>query len=238
MEKKIILLADDTRFYLEIEKTFLCRDDFEIITATTGKKALELVNTSCPDIVFLDLYMPEMNGDECCRWIKANPKTNHLPVIMVTLSGKEADLEQCRQSGCDDIILKPINREHFIDTTRKFLKIPIRQYPRFMARLKINLAGENNTVLTGYSINLSAGGVFLETMVLMTENTPLSAEFHLPNSDTTILCKAQVAWVNHPDNIKNPNLPVGMGIRFLDLKQDSLDAIRKFIHDENLAPMW
>lgn len=238
MEKKIILLADDTRFYLEIEKTFLSRDDFDILTAHTGKEALEIVNSTCPDIVFLDLYMPEMNGDECCRWIKANPNTKHLPVIMVTLSGKEADLEQCRKSGCDDIILKPINREHFIDTTRKFLKIPIRQYPRFMARLKINLAGDNNTVLSGYSINLSAGGVFLETMVLMKENTPLSAEFHLPNSDITIHCKAQVAWVNHPDSIKNPNLPVGMGIRFLDLKQDSLDAIRNFIHDENLAPMW
>jgi uncharacterized protein (TIGR02266 family) len=238
MGKKIILLADDTHFFLELEKTFFRREEFDIQTAHTGREALRIVNTACPDIAFLDMHMPEMNGDECCRWIKANPKTRHLPVIMVTLSGREEDLERCRQAGCDDLILKPINRDHFIETARKFLKVPIRQHPRFMARFKINLAGDNDNLLSGYSLNLSAGGVFLETMTLMEENTRLDAEFLLPNSDTTIKCKAQVAWVNHPEQIKNPNLPVGMGIRFIDLSQESLDEIRTYIADEKLSPMW
>lgn len=238
MAKKIILLADDTHFFLELEKTFFHREEFDIRTALNGREALHIINTVNPDIVFLDLYMPEMNGDECCRCIKTNPKTRNMPVIIVTLSGKEKDIERCRLAGCDDIILKPINRDHFIETARKHLNVQIRQYPRFMARLKINLAGDNITVLSGYSINLSAGGVFLETMTLMEENTALAAEFILPNVDIAIKCRAEVAWVNHPENIKNPNLPVGMGLRFLDLQQESLDAIRKFIVDENLAPMW
>lgn len=238
MKKKTILLADDTLFFLELEKTFFCREEFNILTAHNGREALKLVNTDCPDIVFLDMYMPEMNGDECCRWIKANPKTKDLPVIMVTLSGKEKDMENCRQAGCDDIILKPINRDHFIETARKHLNVPVRQHPRFMARLKINLAGDDDNVLSGYSINLSAGGVFLETMTLMEENTELAAEFLLPNSDIAIKCKAQVAWVNHPEKIKNPNLPVGMGLRFLELGQESLDAIRTYIVEGKLIPMW
>jgi uncharacterized protein (TIGR02266 family) len=238
VKKKTILLADDTLFFLVLEKSFLSRDDFDVRTAGTGTEVLDSIKTDCPDIVFLDMFMPEMNGDECCRMIKSNPATCHLPVIMVMLSGKGDDLENCRQAGCDDIILKPINREHFIETAKKYLNIPIRTNPRYRARLKIHLERDTDTVLTEYSINLSTGGVFLETMDLIEENTPLSAEFILPNNGITIQCHAQVAWVNHPDDIKNPNLPVGMGIRFIDPAQETLDAIRNYIQDENLSPMW
>lgn len=238
MEKKVILLADDAFFFLELEKTFFCRDEFDVRTAHTGTEAMEIVKAAKPDVVFLDLYMPGMNGDECCRRIKADPLTQNIPIIMVTISGKGEDLERCREAGCDGIILKPINREHFIETAKKFLKVPTRLNPRYMARLKIQLEMDADMLLSGYSINLSTGGVFLETMNLMEEDTPLAAEFMLPTENTTIKCKAQVAWVNHPEHLKNPNLPVGMGIKFIELRQESLDAIRNYIREENLAPFW
>lgn len=238
MEKKIILLADDTLFFLELEKTFFRRDDFELKTATSGVEALEIVGAVRPDLVFLDLYMPQMDGAECCRRIKANPETRHIPVIMVTVSGKQDDLERCRQAHCDDIIFKPINREHFIETAKKHLDIHTRTLPRYMARMRVNFGVDADQLLSDYTINLSTGGVFLETMKLMEEGTPLTVEFVLPHSSVSIRCNACVAWVNHPNLIRNPNLPAGMGIQFLDLSMESIDAIRSYIRQENLAPIW
>lgn len=238
MNKRTILLADDTRFFIELEKTFFRREDFNLISASNGKEALQTVFSIIPDLVFVDLYMPGMNGDELCRVIKADPKTKQIPIVIVTMSGKEDDLERCRQAGCNDIILKPINREHFIETARKYLQVQERTQLRYFARLQIRLGTESGQLLSDYAINLSTGGVFLETTNLMDDNTPLSAEFALPHCNTAIRCKARVAWANHPDLIKNQNLPVGMGIQFLDLNEEGMDAIRSYIREESLLPMW
>lgn len=238
MRKKIILLADDALFFLILEKSFFSRDEFDVRTAASGSEVMDCVRDYRPDIVFLDMFMPGMNGDECCRRIKEDPDLLQIPVIMVMLSGKEEDLRVCRQAGCEDIILKPINREHFIETAKKYLNIPIRRNPRYMARLKIHLELDTDVLLTEYSLNLSTGGVFIETMNLLEDAAPLVAEFILPNCDLSIRCKAQVAWVNAPESLKNPDLPVGMGIKFLELSQESFDSLRRYIKDENLLPLW
>jgi len=238
MNKRTILLVDDTRFFVELEKTFFRREEFNLITASSGVEALKIVFSANPDLVFVDLYMPDMNGDEFCRMIKADPRTKEIPVVIVTLSGKEEVIERCRQSGCNDIIFKPINREHFIETARKYLQVQERADVRYYARLQIHFGKDAGQLLSDYAINLSTGGVFLETTNLMEENTPLSAEFELPQRKIAISCKARVAWVNHPDLIKNQSLPVGMGVQFLDLSEESMDAIRSYIREESLLPMW
>jgi uncharacterized protein (TIGR02266 family) len=238
MNKKTILIADDVKFFIELEKTFFRRDEFNLITASSGDEVLKVVFNDAPDLVFVDLYMPGMNGDECCRIIKTDPRTKHIPVVIVTLSGKDEDIERCRKVGCDDLLFKPINRERFVETTKKILRIQERDQIRYFARLQISFGKEAGQRLSDYAINLSTGGVFLETTNLMEENTPLTAEFVLPHRNISICCKARVAWVNHPDLIKNQNLPVGMGIQFLDLNEESMDAIRSYIKEESLLPMW
>lgn len=238
MEKKIILFADATLFFIGIDKTFFLRDNFELRTAHTGAEVMEIVVSSCPDIAFLDLNLPEMSGDECCRRIKTDANIKHIPVIMVTEGVRKEDLERCQQAGCDGVILKPINRDDFIASAIKHLNIQTRALPRYMARMRVNFGPDASQLLSEYTLNLSTGGVFLETMNLMAEGTPLVVEFVLPHRDILISCNASVAWVNHPAMIRNPNLPAGMGIQFLDLSTESIEAIRNYIHDENLAPMW
>jgi uncharacterized protein (TIGR02266 family) len=238
MDKRTVLIADDNQFFIELEKTFFRRDEFSLITASSGVEALKAVYSANPDLVFVDLYMPDMNGDECCRVIKSDPRTKEIPVVIVTMSGKEADIERCRKAGCNEILFKPINRERFIETTKKYLKVQERDQVRYFARLQISFGKEDSQRMSDYAINLSTGGVFLETTNLMEENTPLAAEFVLPNRNISISCKARVAWVNHPDLIKNQNLPVGMGIQFLDLSEESMNAIRSYIKEESLLPMW
>lgn len=238
MEKKIILLADATLFFIGIEKTFLLRDNFELRTAHTGTEVLEIVASSCPDIAFLDLNLLEMSGDECCRRIKTDANLQHIPVVMVTEGVREEEFERCRQAGCNDVILKPINLDKFIAIAKKNLHIQIRTLPRYQARMRINFGRDAGQLLSDYTLNLSTGGVFLETLSLMPEGTPLAVEFVLPNRNIPISCRASVAWVNHPEMIRNPNLPVGMGIQFLDLGSEAIDAIRSYIDDENLSPLW
>ena len=157
---------------------------------------------------------------------------------MVTEGVRKEDLDRCQQAGCDGIILKPINRDDFIETAKKNLNIQMRALPRYVARMRINFGPDASQLLSEYTLNLSTGGVFLETGNLMAEGTPLAVEFVLPHRNIPISCKAKVAWVNHPAMIRNPNLPVGMGIQFLDLSTESIEAIRDYIHEENLAPVW
>ena len=238
MPKTTILLADDIEFFIELEKTFFRRDEFEILTARHGGEVLDLLANVVPDIIFLDLFMPVMDGDECCRRIKADERLRQVPVVMVTVSGRAKDMERCMAAGCDDIVLKPLNRQHFIETAKKYLNITVRSLIRYIARLQINFGQDSGQLLTDYAINLSTGGVFLETMNLMEVDTPLEAQFVLPLRSHPICCKARVAWVNHPDTPKNRKLPAGMGLQFLDLTTDDVDAIRTYILNEQLDPLW
>ncbi|HEY6871458.1 MAG TPA: response regulator [Geobacteraceae bacterium] len=238
MDKKRILLADDVQLFLEMEKTFFNRNAFDVDVAHSGREVLAAVAEEPPNLIFMDLFMPDMNGDECCRMLKADPERCRIPIVMVTSSGRDADLQRCRNAGCDDIVLKPINRQHFLETAKKLLCIQERTAPRYMARLRIHYGPDDDNLLVDYTINLSTGGVFLETTRLLPAGMPLRAEFVLPNNNVTIRCHAKVAWVNHPELLKNPHLPVGMGLQFHDISMADMDAIRDFIKDENLLPSW
>lgn len=240
MNRKKILLADDVRLFLEQEMSFLEREDFQVLTAHNGVEAFRIVTEELPDIVFMDLYMPGMDGDRCCYAIKSDQKLQHIPVVMVTQGANDEDFERCWQAGCDDIITKPINRNYFLAVARRHLNIHLRKFPRYDARLRVQFQSGNDPdkVLSDYSVNLSTGGVFIETSELLPVDTPLNIQFILPQDNTTINCAGRVAWLNHPESIKNPNLPAGMGLQFMNMSLDDMDAIRQYIKNQALTPDW
>jgi uncharacterized protein (TIGR02266 family) len=238
MEKRKVLLVDDVQLFLEQEKTFFNRDDFQLLSARSGLEALRIVREENPELVFMDLYMPDMDGDRCCHTIKSDKVLRDIPIIMVTAGADEDDFERCWQAGCDDIITKPINRHYFIAIIRKYLPLPLRKAPRFTARLRVHFGPNPQQLLTEYSVNVSTGGLFIETLNLLPLGTPLMIEFILPEQDKTIQSDGKVAWLNHPEMMKNPNLPVGMGLQFLNISFDDMNAIREFIKKEALLPSW
>ena len=239
MVNKKILLADDVELFLELEKTFFHREGFELLVARTGREAYDKAAAERPDLIFMDLFMPEMNGDEACRLLKSDPELAVIPVVMVTQGGREEELARCRMAGCDAVVLKPINRHHFLATARKFLAITDRITPRIRARLQIHHGPEFRNLLTGYSVNISTGGVFLETEQILPQDTALALEFNLPSSPPrAVRCRGRVAWVNRPDQILNPRLPAGMGLQFLDLSLKDLESVREFIKSQCLSPSW
>lgn len=238
MEKKKILLVDDVHLFLEQEKTFFRRGQFDLLIANSGSEALRIIREERPDLVFMDLYMPDMDGDKCCHIIKSHEELRKIPVIMVTKGVNEEDFERSWQSGCDDIIVKPINRHYFLAITKKYLNIRFRTTPRFIARLRISYGENPEKLLADYSINLSTGGVFIETANYLPLDTILKIMFIIPENERTISCKGRVAWVNHPELLVNPNLPAGMGLQFTDISLEDMNAVRQYIKKEALMPFW
>lgn len=240
MDIKKILLVDDVNLFLEMEKGFFSREDFQILQANNGEQALEILIKDHPDIIFMDLFMPIMDGDVCCHLIKSHDAHRHIPVIMVTQGGSDTDFERCWQAGCDDIIPKPINQFLFQSMVRKYLEIPFRKALRAPVRLHIQCipCDDPDKYLADYTVNLSTGGFFIVSTELFSIDSLFNIEFILPNEEKTIRCSARVAWINHPESLINKNLPVGMGLQFLDLSIDDMNSIRNFIKDQTLVPEW
>jgi uncharacterized protein (TIGR02266 family) len=113
-----------------------------------------------------------------------------------------------------------------------------RSDPRFLARIAIFNGPYQKEVVTDYTVNVSSGGLFIETVKLMPVDTMLLVKFKLPNMDNVIACKSRVAWINEEHAPKKPSLPPGMGIQFLDLSLDDMHTIRLFLDKGELVPTW
>lgn len=237
MSRKKVVLADDVELFLLLENTFFNRDEFELISARSGREVLKVIREAEPDLVFVNLEMPELNGDECCLIMKSDDMYRHIPVIIVTTEGRQEDVERCRLAGCNGIVHKPIDRHAFLATSRNFLQIRERAVKRFVARLPVNFGVIPGELLGDYSIDLNTGGMFLATGHPFTSETLLYIEFILPVGERVIRCKAKVAWVNCPESRRKLELPAGMGVQFLDLAQDDKDAIQNYLlHPFPLQP--
>jgi CheY-like chemotaxis protein len=224
-----ILLVDDTKLFLELEKNFLKFSSAHVLTAGNGAEALELIRKEKPDLVYMDLHMPEMDGAACCAALKADPDLRSIPVIMVTSAGKEEDIKLCTDAGCDDFLTKPVNRRLFMEKGRKFLDTLERRETRVPChaptRFKVHTLH-----LSGVSIDISRSGIYLATDYKLEGNTSLEISLTLPESDITLTgIKGVVAWQNNGGTRLKPSLPPGFGVEFLNLDEDKLEIIKAFI---------
>jgi two-component system phosphate regulon response regulator PhoB len=104
-----VLLVDDERDLLSILEFNLRAAGFETIRATTGEEALQQLRRRVPDVVLLDLMLPDLSGTEVCRRIKEDPRTRHVPVVMLTARTAEVDRIVGFELGVDDYVTKPFS---------------------------------------------------------------------------------------------------------------------------------
>lgn len=224
-----VLLVDDVELFIELEKTFFRREQFRILTAVSGEEALKLAFEELPDLIFLDLYLSGMNGDEVCRRLKAEPATAQIPVIMVAQQGSSADLDTCRAACCDDILFKPVRREDFLRASREQLTLVERIAPRIETRIAVSYGLRVEKLLQHYTVNIGPGGLFLGTEALLSIDTRLNLQIELPDGQPPLCCKGRVAWLNHPDWVKKPLLPYGMGVEFIEIGDDQIQRLSRHL---------
>ncbi len=104
-----ILVVDDLPASVKVLEAKLTSEYYEVLTATDGATALEIVRERDPDLVLLDVMMPGMDGVEVCRHIKEDPETTHIPVVMVTALKDADEKVRCLDAGADDFLSKPVN---------------------------------------------------------------------------------------------------------------------------------
>ncbi|TGC10547.1 response regulator [Methanolobus halotolerans] len=218
MQKKDkVLIVDDEQAIVELMGLYL-KSDYDVINAYNGREALERIKADKPDIVLLDVMMPDMNGYEVCRILKTSVKTQFLPVVMVTaLSGKDDRIKGI-EAGADEFLGKPVNRLELVTRVRSLLRIKHLQDKILAERndamnyldgagfiavvvdpqLKINLINKKGNETFGYGEFELIGQDFLSTLikedvrsdVRATLEAAVSGEAALPvYSESKVQCK-------------------------------------------------
>ena len=225
-----ILLVDDTKLFLKLEQEYLKHLAVTVLTAENGIEALEIARSQNPDLIFMDINMPVMDGVSCCAAIKADPGLRSIPVVMVTTKGMEDSIERCRNAGCDGFLTKPLDRTAFLETGKKFIPEMNRRERRIPCNFKILFRINNQENMYGNCMDISTCGVFVAhgLDVRMDESVEVSL-LVADHSDGLVEAMGRVAWINGVSGKRKPTLPQGFGVEFVTMKDESLDLVRKFI---------
>lgn len=116
---KRVLLAEDEPNIVESLTFILERSGFEVGVTTTGRQALEQAQTETPDILILDVMLPEMDGYEVLRRLRADARTKSLPILMLTAKGQREDRETALSCGADMFVTKPFVNSDLIAAVKK-----------------------------------------------------------------------------------------------------------------------
>jgi len=119
--KKKILIVEDEESLLKLESILLTSKGYEVRGVANGQAALEAIAEEKPDLVLLDIMLPEIDGFEVCQRIKADPETRDLPVIMLTAKKSRDDMARGEKVGADWYITKPFKSAMVIETIQRFL---------------------------------------------------------------------------------------------------------------------
>ena len=118
-----VLVVDDIPANVKLLEARLTAEYFDVMTALSGAEALAACQQKAPDIVLLDVMMPGMDGFEVCRRLKADPRTVHIPVVMVTALDQIADRVKGLEAGADDFLTKPVNDTALITRVKSLIRL-------------------------------------------------------------------------------------------------------------------
>jgi len=125
MEQKILIVDDEAHIRMLIEQTLEELEDegVEFLTAENGEIALDIIQKENPQLVFLDVMMPKMNGMEVCRRVKKELGMDNVFIVLLTAKGQETDRQKGQDVGADVYMTKPFDPEVILDKARQVLGI-------------------------------------------------------------------------------------------------------------------
>lgn len=121
MMSKKVLIVEDNELNMKLFHDLLDSQGYETLQTREGLQALALARLHRPDLILMDIQLPEISGLEVTKWLKDDEELNHIPVVAVTAFAMKGDEERIRQGGCEAYISKPISVMHFLDVVRKHL---------------------------------------------------------------------------------------------------------------------
>ncbi len=123
MEQKILIVDDEPHIRMLIEQTLeeLEDDGVEFLMAENGETALDIIQQESPQLVFLDVMMPKMNGMEVCRKVKKELQLNNVFIVLLTAKGQELDRQKGSEVGADIYMTKPFDPEAILNKAREVL---------------------------------------------------------------------------------------------------------------------
>jgi len=122
MSGRLVLVVDDEPRIAQIVTAYLQRDGYRVVQAGDGQKALEMARAERPDLVILDLMLPELSGWDVCRELQRDPRTAHLPIIMLTARDEVADRIVGLELGADDYVVKPFDPKELVARVHAVLR--------------------------------------------------------------------------------------------------------------------
>ena len=120
-----ILIVDDVHVNLRLMEARLSAEYFEVLTALSGAEAIEICERETIDLVLLDVMMPDMDGYEVCRRLKGNPRTRHLPIVLITALNQPADRVAGLDAGADDFLTKPVRDLQLFSRVRSLVRLKL-----------------------------------------------------------------------------------------------------------------
>jgi len=218
---KTVLIVDDSRLFLDFEREILEPWGCRVREAISFKDAEAALREERPDLVLLDLTLPDRGGDALCRLMKAGPALASIPVIMVSSSDRIEDVQRCIDAGCDDYLSKPIQAEVLRAKVDRALGVAARGSLRVPIQIRITKSKGDD--FFGYTRDVSETGIALVT----DEPLPLSrrVEIHFRDPETAhrIRCTAVVRRV----------APMGsshlLGLAFEGLSDADRGVLRRII---------
>ena len=118
---KTVLIVEDNELNMKLFRDLLEAHGYQTTGTSNGYEALELVRKLRPDLILMDIQLPEVSGLEVTKWLKDDDALRHIPVIALTAFAMKGDEEVIRQGGCEAYISKPISVTSFLETVRRFV---------------------------------------------------------------------------------------------------------------------
>ena len=118
---RLILIVEDNELNMKLFRDLLEAHGYQTSGTSNGYEALDLVRKTRPDLVLMDIQLPQVSGLEVTRWIKDDPELRSIPVVAVTAFAMKGDEERIREGGCEAYLSKPISVGKFIETVRRFI---------------------------------------------------------------------------------------------------------------------
>jgi two-component system phosphate regulon response regulator PhoB len=159
MAKETILVVDDEEDILELVRHHLKREGYEVQCADSGEKALQAARNNPVDLIVLDLMLPGIDGLEVARTLKNDPRTKHIPVLMLSAKGEESDVVTGLELGADDYITKPFSPRILIARTRAIIRRSDNEPPNETTMIRVHdieiHPGRRSVTIQGQPVTLT-----------------------------------------------------------------------------------